>query len=166
MSNKLKLSICIPTYNRAALIKEAIESILAQINEENKGQVEIVISDNASTDGTRVMVEQLKSSTQAAIRYFCNDRNFGPDRNYLLSVERAVGRYACILGSDDLLAENALALIIQEIGKNEGVGLFYCEKEDFYLTPDKPMRYRRIMNYPGPLVFDFQDPRPVDEYFR
>ncbi|SFB92079.1 Glycosyl transferase family 2 [Brevinema andersonii] len=51
-----KISVVIPTYNRKIMLKKAIDSVLAQ----EYGNIEIIVSDNASTDGTDVMMEYTK----------------------------------------------------------------------------------------------------------
>ena len=50
------LSICIPTYNRAELLRSALLSLVPQVKESG-GEVELVVSDNCSTDDTRRVVE-------------------------------------------------------------------------------------------------------------
>ncbi|MFA4884264.1 MAG: glycosyltransferase family 2 protein [Desulfotomaculaceae bacterium] len=160
------LSICIPTFNRALLLKEAVESILAQAEAVNTADLEIVISDNASSDETAKVVADLSLSAKVPIQYFKNESNFGFDVNCLKVVERASGEYAWILGDDDLLAAGALQRVTREIGAIPQADLFYGEKEDFLLTPDRPMRYRRIMPFPGVTIFDFKRQRTIEEYFR
>ncbi|MBN3033568.1 MAG: glycosyltransferase family 2 protein [Candidatus Saganbacteria bacterium] len=160
------LSICIPTYNRAQLLKMAVESVLAQIDGTIGDGVEIIVSDNASTDESALIVERLKQGSGATIKYFVNEKNVGSERNFLLAVERASGRYVWMLGSDDMLAPGALKVIMQEIKKSEPVDIYFCEKKDFYRTPDRPMRFRRIMKYLEAKVFDFKERQTIDEYFR
>ena len=55
-----ELSICIPTYNRAEYLKEALDSIIKQINDTNRDKVEICISDNASEDNTKELIENYR----------------------------------------------------------------------------------------------------------
>lgn len=72
---KYLVSICIPTYNRASYLKKCLDSLICQ-PEFFKGDVEIVISDNASTDDTRTLVTgyQRKYSN---ITYHRNSGNMG-----------------------------------------------------------------------------------------
>ena len=58
--NKL-LSICIPTYNRAQFLPALLESIITQING-HEDKVEIIVSDNASTDNTKQITQNDKSA--------------------------------------------------------------------------------------------------------
>ncbi|MFH1387608.1 MAG: glycosyltransferase family 2 protein [bacterium] len=160
------LSICIPTYNRAQLLKQAVESVLRQIDESIIDEIEVIISDNASTDETYSIVQQIKDQSKAIIKYYLNKKNVGAESNFLLAVERASGQYACLLGSDDLLADGVLLRLVREIKKSDGIDIYYGEKEDFYLSPDQPMRYRPIMRYPQETIFDFKKKNTLDEYFK
>ena len=103
-----------------------------------------IISDNASPDETGAVVERIRQKTRTTINYFRNDRNVGFDGNILLAVGRARGRYVWLMGDDDLLAEGALEHIVREIKTTDGVDLFFGEKEDFLLTPDRPVRTRKM----------------------
>ena len=67
-----KISVLIPTYNVELYIKEAVESILNQ----TYNNLEIIIVDDASTDNTYQILEQL-SKTDDRIRLFRNNVNFG-----------------------------------------------------------------------------------------
>ena len=93
------VSILIPTYNRADVIEATVRSALSQ----TWSEIEVVVVDNCSTDDTWACLERL-AKRDARIRIHRNDDNIGPVRNWLACVERARGRYAKILWSDDLIA--------------------------------------------------------------
>jgi abequosyltransferase len=107
------LSICIPVYNRVSEISETLDSVIEQICDE----VNIVISDNASTDGTFNVIEQY-SSCYDNIKLFRWENNVGADRNYLKVVEMADGEFCWLLGSDDKLENGAISRILKEIKNN------------------------------------------------
>lgn len=88
------ISIIIPTYNREKLIIKALNSIFNQTFQD----FEILIIDDASTDNTRNVVENLKNQK---IRYYRLDKNGGQcvARNY--GIKRASGKYIAFLDSDD-----------------------------------------------------------------
>ncbi len=163
--SELLLSICIPTYNRSAFLKEAIDSVLGQAAGLPAGAVEIVVCDNASTDATAAAVAGLAKDSPLPVRYFRNEENVGFDRNCLLAVERAAGRYCWLLGDDDLLAGGALLAVLRALA-GQPADLYLGEKEDFYLTPDRPLKERRIMTFDRPVLFDFRDRREIGRYFR
>jgi len=121
---KIKLSICIPTYNRAEYLPEAIESVLSQITPEIKDLVEICISDNASTDNTAEIVKQFQEKNICKIVYNRNDKNIGADRNFLKVVEMANGEYCWWLGSDDALEDVILSKLLKIINDTN---------EEFYM---------------------------------
>jgi len=105
----IKLSICIPTYNRAQYIEGAILSVMSQAP---SGQVEIVVCDNHSTDGTAAIVARLARDF-AGLRYIERDLNVGFDRNMLEVVAHSKGEYFWLLGSDDTLTPGAVATMMQ-----------------------------------------------------
>lgn len=116
-SEKPFLSICIPTFNREPLLKETIESILRQVSDD-QNLIEIVVSDNASTDGTESLVREFQSQYRN-ITYFRWPENMGADRNYLQVIEQASGQYCWFLGSDDLLLDGALEKALAVIKDNK-----------------------------------------------
>lgn len=109
------LSICIPTHHgRAATLAVALDSVLGQLPEP-PGDVEIVVCDNASADGTGDLVAERTRRHEDALRYHRNDENVGFARNIVLAAERARGRYCWLLGSDDALAPGGLAHVLQTL---------------------------------------------------
>src|SRR6266540_7217485 len=106
----IKLSICIPTYNRAAFIGRTIESVISQATEE----IEIVISDNASQDNTEEIVRNYQQRSPR-ITYFRWQTNMGADRNYLKVVELAQGDYCWLMGSDDKVEEGGVGIVLNAI---------------------------------------------------
>ena len=106
------LTIAIPTYNRCDLLRQTIESVL---NQRIDG-IEVIVSDNASTDSTKAMME--KFCQESDIRYFCNSENLGMDRNFLNCLQKARGEYIHLLSDDDILlpgaVEKIMSLIEQE----------------------------------------------------
>lgn len=87
--DKLLLSICIPTYNRSGYLKKSIESIISQ-KPFLDGEVEIVISDNASTDDTEEVVRRfVKNHTN--IFYYKNSINVR-DKNFPLVLSKGHGK--------------------------------------------------------------------------
>ena len=101
---KSRLSICIPTYNRETFLKELLDSIISQADPD---EVQIAISDNASSDQTKELVENIRLS-YPNIAYFRWGENMGADRNYLKAVEISNGDYCWLMGSDDLIPSGAI----------------------------------------------------------
>ncbi len=93
-----RVSVCIPTYNHAHFLKDAVESVLCQ----TLVDFELVVVDNCSTDNTRELVT-FYTSRDARVKYFCNDVNVGPQENLNRCLQHASGEFVKILCADDLL---------------------------------------------------------------
>lgn len=98
-----KISVCIPTYQSATTLKRAIDSVLCQ-----KGcVVEIIISDNASNDNTREVIDDIASDQ---ISYLCHDSNIGYPANVNSCLERVTADHVFILCADDFLIHDRVLL--------------------------------------------------------
>ncbi|PAF44651.1 glycosyltransferase family 2 protein [Helicobacter sp. 11S02629-2] len=95
------LSICIPTYNGAKSIEKNIDTIIKQIEEEKLNCVEIIVSDNCSTDDTPNIMNAYIKKHKDLIIYSRNKSNVGYDRNVDLCCALAKGKFIHILGDDD-----------------------------------------------------------------
>lgn len=93
------LSICVPTFNRAPLLR----LLLASLVREAYGlgdRLEIVVSDNASTDDTPDVVASVQADLP--LKYSRNPTNLGVAANIDAVVGLAAGTYCWIVGDDDL----------------------------------------------------------------
>jgi glycosyltransferase involved in cell wall biosynthesis len=97
------VSIGLPVYNGEQYLESAIDSILAQTFRD----FELIICDNASTDGTAVICKDA-AARDDRIRYFRNETNIGGARNGNLTATHARGQYFRLAGYDDLLAPDLL----------------------------------------------------------
>jgi glycosyltransferase involved in cell wall biosynthesis len=96
-----KLSVCIPVYNGAEFIKEAIDSVLTQEFKD----FELVIVDNCSTDNT---IDIIRSYTDSRIKLFINKSNIGMIPNWNKAMEHAIGKYIKVLPADDFIYPGCL----------------------------------------------------------
>jgi glycosyltransferase involved in cell wall biosynthesis len=101
--NSPLVSIIIPAHNRESLIGASIESALDQTVRD----FEVVIVDNASTDGTW-QVCQSYAAKDKRVRVFRDPVNIGPVRNWQRCIQEARGQYGKILFSDDLIEPSFL----------------------------------------------------------
>lgn len=133
--SKVRLTIGIPVYNGARFIQQTLDSILTQLSCSNSNKVEILVSDNASEDNTSIIVHEYKEKHNNIIKYFCNDKNVGYDKNVDLVVTMAEGTYVWLLGCGEVIKKDALNYILDELekGNYDNVLLnfdIYSEKDD------------------------------------
>ncbi len=113
-----KISICIPTYNYAHFIADAIESVLSQ----TVSDYELLVIDNCSTDNTEeVVLGYLQEGRN--VKYIRNEKNLGLVCNLNRCIELASGTYIKILCSDDLLEATCLEKMVQVLEANPKVSL-------------------------------------------
>jgi glycosyltransferase involved in cell wall biosynthesis len=107
------LSIAIPTFNRSSKLRRCLETFASEINDINTGYVEIIVSDNASTDETANTFSEwrLKHPSITSF-YFKNNENFGVDANCHLAIKRSNGNYVWLFGDDDVVLPGAVDKII------------------------------------------------------
>lgn len=119
----MKLSICIPTFNRAKVLKHCLDSIVASLKDHE--WVEICISDNASLDDTVRVVESYQS--KLPIIFSSNDENIGVARNVLEVTKLATGDFIWLVGDDDYLLPDALDILyrIMHDPSNKNIQFFY-----------------------------------------
>ncbi|ASJ06241.1 glycosyltransferase family 2 protein [Thermococcus pacificus] len=124
-----EVSVIIPTYNRAHLLKRAIESVLRQSFDD----FELIVVDDASPDNTQEVVESLDDGR---IRYIRLKKNSGGPVARNTGIKKARGRFIALLDDDDEWFPHRLEVQIkkfEEIGKEFGVvygGFYYVSQQD------------------------------------
>jgi len=118
--NRPTLSICIPTYNRAHYLEECLESINIQLtnNRVLSDSIEVVVSDNHSTDNTAQIAKKYESVFKN-FKYALND-GVEYDLNVYNAVKNSTGKYCWYMGDDDVIMNGGLELI------------YNCLKDDHY----------------------------------
>lgn len=116
----IKLSIVIPTYNRAERLKKSLECY----TKNKRCDVEFVVVDNASLDATREVVDNMMKSDQR-IRYMRNSQNLGFNRNLYRGCLEAKAKYITILPDDDFVTEGFYDLVIDVMEKYPKVGVIH-----------------------------------------
>lgn len=144
MGNAL-LTIAIPTYNRARILKEGLSRLYQEwLALDNNSDIEILVSNNASPDNTDDVVKAIMAKG-FPINYNVNKENIGGDANILKCYQMARGRFAWVLGDDDFIKEGSLRIIIEFLSKHMDVGLVYLRcgwvgkrpLSNIYCNPEK-----------------------------
>jgi len=110
------VSVIIPTYNRGELVLEAIESALSQTYKD----VEVIVSDDGSTDGTDKLISETFKDKVILIKG--NHRGVSYARNEAIKV--AKGKYIAFLDDDDWWDKKFLEKTIERLRKGDVIGVF------------------------------------------
>lgn len=110
MKNHKLLSICIPTYNRASVLDASLSKIVE--NPEIDERVEIIVSDNCSTDNTSLVVAKYPQ-----VKYFKTDSNI-EDANFSYVLSIAQGEYLKLSNDTCYYKPGAIAKMLQRIEEN------------------------------------------------
>jgi len=114
------VSIGLPVYNGADYLEEAISSILAQ----TFADFELIISDNASTDGTRDICERY-AKQDARVRYYRAPVNWGATWNYNRTFALTAGEYFRWAAHDDVVEPEYLEACVGELDRHPKAVLSY-----------------------------------------
>ncbi|MEO6860915.1 MAG: glycosyltransferase [Microcoleus sp.] len=117
------VSICIPTYNGEAFIEEAIKSAIAQ----TYPNIELIVSDDGSTDRTIAIAQSFQSQTSADFRIILH-RNYGLSQNWNFCIEQAKGEYIKFLFQDDLLAPECIEKMVALAQQNPEIGMVFSPR--------------------------------------
>jgi glycosyltransferase involved in cell wall biosynthesis len=145
MDNPPLVSICIPTYNRAAMAGTAIESALAQ----TYANIEVLVVDNDSDDDIESVV---KKFPDPRLKFYKNAKNLCMFGNFNRCIELSGGKYIHILHSDDYIDPQFIAVCIGFLEKNPDVAMTFGraripgEEQDPQTIPRQP-----------PVVYDIPD---------
>jgi hypothetical protein len=112
-----RVSVIIPTYNRAHLIREAVSSVLKQIFT----NFELIVVDDGSTDNTEEVLLAIDDSRLKFLRR----AHTGPSRTRNAGIQAATGEFIAFLDSDDLFLPRRLSLQVAKMENEPEAGLVY-----------------------------------------
>lgn len=144
MENKL-LTIAIPTYNRSYFLDKLLNSIFQQYDE----RLEVIVSDNASTDNTEEIIKKYDK-----VNYIRNITNIGPDANFLQCYKKASAKYVWLVGSDDILYPGAINKIINFLDKNKKLTHVFLNHNFFKFEENPVENNNYYLNIKENLLFD------------
>lgn len=131
-----KVSILIPVYNRPEQILRAARSALAQTHR----NLEIVVSDNASSDDTWKAVQQL-TAEDCRVQSHRNASNLGPTRNWIAALARCSGDYIKVLWSDDWIEPTFVEELLRPMHDQPGVALVFSAALVHLADRDMPVHF-------------------------
>jgi glycosyltransferase involved in cell wall biosynthesis len=142
------VSVCITTHNDGHWLEQSLKSV----QDQTFGDLEIVVVDDASTDGTFEMLRRAGDRRVIAVR---NERNLGEAGTTNRAFALARGEFVKLLHGDDLLAPDCIERMLPVV-RHEGIGLVFSRRNVMVRPGDADaeewaQRYARIHERAGPL---------------
>ncbi len=122
--NETLVSVIIPTFNSELYVKVAVESVLLQAYRD----VEVIVVDDGSTDGTRDVLKEYIDSGEIKYIY---QKNNGPASARNSGIKNSSGEFIAFLDADDIWLSNKLERQISLFDSSPDVGLVYSDMEFF-----------------------------------
>jgi glycosyltransferase involved in cell wall biosynthesis len=142
MTGAPRVSVVVPTRDRADLLPRTLESVLAQTFQD----FEVLVVDDGSRDGTREAVAALGDRR---ISYHWRERTGYVSRLRNFGLERARGAYVALLDSDDLWREEKLAAQVRALDGESGAGWALCGSEWFDSATGEVLRRDVFADFAG-----------------
>ena len=133
-NQKLKLSICLPSYNGEGTIAATLDSILIQSYQ----NFEVIVNDDCSRDDTEKVVKSFKDNR---IRFFKNKKNLGYGDNLNTFKPKIRGDVMVLMAQDDILLKDALLKIANGFMQDDDIGIVTRPFYQFEFDPTIPIRY-------------------------
>ena len=99
---KVLLSVCIRTHNQERFIREALDSVLCQ---KTTFAFEVIVSDDASSDGTVAILQEYASRYPGVVRLLMSETNLGGPNNLKRVIEASQAKYITCLDGDDFYTD-------------------------------------------------------------
>src|ERR1035437_546330 len=115
-----KVSVCVVTYNQIKYIRQCLQSI---VDQETDFVFEVIVEDDFSTDGTRVIVAEFAERYPRIIKPVFLKKNVGPFINYKLAHEKATGLYVAHIDGDDYMLPGKLKRQVEILDNNPEIAI-------------------------------------------
>ncbi|WP_119328671.1 glycosyltransferase family 2 protein [Cysteiniphilum halobium] len=133
--NKILFTIVIPTFNRLNFLKRALNSALDQTYE----NIEIIVLNNASTDGTKQYLNEIASKYKQ-IKVVHHAMNIGFTKNIQQIKNYVHGKYMSVLSDDDYLTPEFVETAVCVLENDSTLALWYCRAN--YVNHKEELLYR------------------------
>ncbi len=128
------VSICIPTYNRSAFLEQSLTAIVHAIPTALQAQVEIVISNNCSTDNTVEVINSFQQNFPQLIWNVVQQASNIGSINVVVAAKYATGKFIWIISDDDIIHPESVNQIVQVLSKKSEAKSLILEYSTFSET--------------------------------
>lgn len=160
MNNNQLVSICVPVFNGGLFLEETLNSLVNQTYK----NIEIIVSDNASTDNTGEIVKSFCAKDNR-VKYFRNEINLGYCKNILSAVNNAKSEYIAVYHSDDIYEPEIVEKEFDLLSNNSSISGVFVKLSEYFYNKNllKPANYNALINSTlmnkeiNAIVGDYQD---------
>lgn len=139
---RMKVSVAMATYNGMKYIEKQLDSIRTQYIMPD----EVIISDDASTDGTADFIkEYIEKHALFGWQLLINEENLGFKKNFLNALSKTQGDYIFLCDQDDIWHKNKIEKCLSIMKKNEEI-LSLCSSFDYIDGSDNPLYLESAKN--------------------
>jgi glycosyltransferase involved in cell wall biosynthesis len=117
------VSVVVPAYNNEQYIAETLDSILAQTHRD----LEIIVADHSSTDGTRKIIDGYAGDVRVTV--LTTEAGGGARRNWNAASQAATGEYIKLVCGDDVLHPRLIERQLDVIGEDSAIALVACRRD-------------------------------------
>ncbi|MCR1816207.1 glycosyltransferase [Aliarcobacter butzleri] len=136
MNDEILVSIPVITYNQKEYLKECIESILSQ----DYSNIEIVVADDCSTDGTQEMLKEYDRKYPNKFKLLLSEVNQGVTKNCNLAYFACKGKYIFFMGGDDLMLPNKISTQVEYMEKHDNCTISYHNLDVFFSETNETIK--------------------------
>lgn len=124
--SKPVLSICVPTFNMAYTLSALLHGIGREITQDNSHLVELCVSDNASSDDTKKLIDNFIKNSTFKVKYNRFKTNQGFEKNISKAASMADGEYIWFIGADDDIVRGSIDKMLNHI--KTGSDMYVCNR--------------------------------------
>lgn len=153
----IAISVCIPVYNCAEFLEQSLDSVMCQSGD----QVDVIVFDGGSTDGTEVLMLKY-IETWPNLHYYRSDHRGGIDADLSRCVEMAQGEFCWLFSGDDVMRPGAIARALEQILSGGDVYICahtLCDKNMSFIREYPPLLPNRY------LISDFSEKLSRQQWF-
>lgn len=125
MNKKLKISVAMGSFNGEAFLKEQLESIRVQTLPPS----ELVVSDDASSDGTLEILYSFKKTCDFPVKIIINTKNIGINKNFENAIAHCSGEFIALADQDDIWQPAKIETIVSIFQKNPDCGYVFSNAD-------------------------------------
>lgn len=141
------LTVAIPTYNRSNYLEKLLARFDVLVKESGilKDDIEILVSDNFSTDNTRSICDEFKVRFEGVFSYHKNQQNWGASINFEKAIKRAKGKYVWLFGDDDIPNSNCLTKLVEVLDANADI--VYLSYNEYEMVYNEQIVFKNYSDY-------------------